>query len=87
MSNNTPAISIVMAVYNAEKYLRETLDSVLNQTFYDFELICVDDGSTDDSICILQEYRQRDERITVLRNEVKSQGAAMARNIGINLGD
>ena len=84
MSNNTPAISIVMAVYNAEKYLRETLDSVLNQTFYDFELICVDDGSTDDSICILQEYRQRDERITVLRNEVKSQGAAMARNIGIN---
>lgn len=85
MSDHTPVISVVMAVYNAENYLRETLDSVLNQTFHDFEVICVDDGSTDDSLCILQEYRQRDNRITVLRNEVKSQGAAMARNIGIDV--
>lgn len=84
MSDNIPAISVVMAVYNAEKYLREALDSVLNQTFRDFEVICVDDGSTDDSLCILQEYKQKDDRITVLKNEIKSQGAAMARNIGID---
>ncbi len=84
MSGHAPAISVVVAVYNAEKYLRETLDSVLNQTFPDFEMICVDDGSTDASLCILQEYGQRDERITVLRNEIESQGAAMARNIGID---
>lgn len=84
MNDYIPVISVVMAVYNAEKYLRETLDSILNQTFRDFEVICVDDGSTDSSLCVLQEYRQRDERITVLRNEIKSQGAAMARNIGID---
>lgn len=84
MSDNVPVISVVMAVYNAEIYLRETLDSILNQTFREIEVICVDDGSTDGSLCILQEYRQNDNRIVVLRNNVESKGAAMARNIGID---
>ncbi len=84
MSDHTPVISVVMAVYNAEMYLREALDSILNQTFREMEVICVDDGSTDDSLSILQEYRQRDERIVILRNDVESKGAAMARNIGVD---
>ena len=52
----TPKISIVMPVYNVEKYLRECLDSVRAQTFADWECICVDDGSTDASATILDEY-------------------------------
>lgn len=83
MNDNAPVISVVIAVYNAEMYLREALDSVLDQTFRKIEVICVDDGSTDDSFCILQEYGQNDDRIVVLRNNIESKGAAMARNIGI----
>lgn len=83
MNRKAPVISVVMAVYNAEMYLRETLDSVLNQTFREIEVICVDDGSSDGSLCILQEYAQRDDRIVVFRNDVESKGAAMARNIGV----
>ena len=49
-------ISIVIPVYNTEKYLRECLDSLLRQTFQDFEIICVNDGSTDGSVEILEEY-------------------------------
>lgn len=84
MNDNAPVISVVMAVYNAEMYLRKALDSILNQTFREIEVLCVNDGSTDDSQCILQEYRQRDDRIVILRNEVESKGAAMARNIGVD---
>lgn len=84
MNEKAPVISVVMAVYNAEMYLREALDSVLDQTFHEIELICVDDGSMDGSLCILQEYAQRDDRIVVLRNDIESKGAAMARNIGVD---
>lgn len=84
MSEKAPVISIVMAVYNAEMYLRQALDSILSQTFREIEVICVDDGSADDSPCILQEYAQRDDRIVVLRNDIESKGAAMARNIGVD---
>ena len=52
----TPAVSIIMPVYNTEKYLREALDSVLAQTMTDIEVLCVDDGSTDSSLEILHEY-------------------------------
>lgn len=84
MSEKAPVISVVMAVYNAEMYLRQALDSILSQTFREIEVICVDDGSADDSPCILQEYTQRDDRIVVLRNDIESKGAAMARNIGVD---
>ena len=50
-------ISIIMPVYNSEKYLRKCLDSIVNQTFKDFELICVNDGSIDNSLNILKEYK------------------------------
>ena len=58
-------ISIVIPVYNTEKYLRECLDSIINQTFQDWEAICVDDGSTDNSLEILREYEKKDKRFRV----------------------
>lgn len=61
----SPAISIFMPVYNGEKYLKRTLDSITNQTFRDFEVICVDDSSTDSSLQILQAYAKQDNRIKV----------------------
>lgn len=57
-----PKISVIIPVYNVEKYLPECIESILNQTFQDFEIICVDDGSTDRSLDILQEYKRKDDR-------------------------
>ncbi len=74
-------ISIVIPVYNTEKYLRECLDSLLRQTFQDFEIICVNDGSTDGSLEILEEYAGKDSRIRLLNQ--KHEGAGSARNAGI----
>ena len=67
MSRNTnPAISVVIPIYNGETYLRETLDSLSQQSFKDFEVICVNDGSTDGSFAILEELALRDTRIKVI---------------------
>lgn len=75
-------ISIVMPLYNAETYLAECLDSILRQTFKEFELLCVNDGSTDGTSEILQMYAARDARIRVLVN-VERRGAAYSRNRGL----
>ena len=64
--NKTPKISVIIPVYNAEKYLRQCLDSVINQTLQDIEIICVDDGSTDNSLNILQEYKKNDSRLYII---------------------
>ena len=56
-----PKVSIVLPVYNVEQYLRETLDSLVNQTLKDIEIICVNDGSTDSSLSILKEYEKMDQ--------------------------
>ena len=72
-------VSIGVPVYNVEAYLRECLDSIMNQTFKDFEVIMVDDGSTDDSFNICQEYVARDNRFKLIHQENK--GLAGARNI------
>ena len=74
-------VSIIIPVYNAEKYLRECLDSLTGQTLKDIEIICVDDGSTDTSLSILEEYKRRDSRIKVLHQQ--NQYAGTARNKGI----
>lgn len=74
-------VSVIIPVYNAEKYLRECLDSVIGQTLQDIEIICVDDGSTDNSLLILQEYAANDKRLKIV--EQANQGAAAARNAGI----
>src|ERR1051325_5151993 len=60
-----PAVSVIMPVYNAERYLREAVQSILNQTFSDFEFLIINDGSTDQSQLILQEYAARDARIVL----------------------
>lgn len=81
-SNQIPAISIVMPVYKAEKYICKCIDSILGQTFKDFELILVDDGSPDNSGLICDEYAKRDKRVIVIHK--KNGGVANARQIGIN---
>ncbi len=75
-------VSIVMPVYNSQKYLPEALNSLLHQSYKNFELICVDDGSTDRSADILSRYADMDSRIIILRQKHSSAGAA--RNIGMD---
>ena len=76
-----PLISVVIPVYNTEQYLSRCLDSALAQTFHDFELICVNDGSTDNSKCILEEYAKKDKRIKIINQS--NQGLSLARNNGL----
>ena len=71
-------ISIIIPVYNSEKYLKKCIDSILNQTYRKLEIICVDDGSTDKSIEILMDYALKDKRIKIYKNEFK--GVSAARN-------
>ena len=77
-----PYFSIIIPVYNVAPYLRECLDSVLAQTFTDWEVICVDDGSTDGSGEILEEYAVKDKRFKVVHQE--NQGVVAARVNGFN---
>ncbi|MBE6073078.1 MAG: glycosyltransferase family 2 protein [Selenomonas ruminantium] len=79
---NRPLLSVVMPVHNPRQYLSPCLDSVLQQTFRDFELIAIDDASTDDSLSILKQYASLDKRLQVMHNE-KSLGAACTRNRGL----
>ena len=79
---NKTDISVIMPIYNGEKYLEETLDSLLKQTYKDFEIICIDDASTDTTRDILQRYRRTDDRIRILKN-AEHAGAAFSRNRGI----
>lgn len=74
-------ISIIVPVFNVEKYLAKCLDSLINQTLQDIEIICVNDGSTDGSLEILEKYAQKDKRIIVLEQPNKGQGTA--RNLGL----
>lgn len=75
-----PIISIIMPLYNKEKYVRKSIESILQQTFEDFELIIIDDGSTDSSLAICQSFN--DSRIHI--TSVKNGGVSKARNIGLD---
>lgn len=75
-------ISLVAALYNAEKYLRDCLDSVAAQTFTDFECLCINDGSTDKTAEIVQEYVDKDPRFKLINQ--KNSGCSVARNTGID---
>ena len=77
-----PKVSVIVPIYNVEKYLRECLDSLINQTLKDIEIICVNDGSFDSSPKILEEYAIKDSRIKVINKENSGYGATM--NLGIN---
>lgn len=79
---NKIKVSVIVPVYNAQAYLRQCLDSILNQTLQEIEIICVDDGSTDESPAILEEYQRRDSRLTVYRQA--NQYAGAARNLGLS---
>ena len=79
--NNQPLLSVIIPVYKVEKYLRRCLDSIVNQTYKNLEIILVDDGSPDNSGKICDEYAQNDKRIKVIHQKNKGQGAA--RNTGI----
>jgi glycosyltransferase involved in cell wall biosynthesis len=81
-SLQSPAISIIVPVYKVEPYLRQCIDSILAQTFPDFELILVDDGSPDNCGAICDEYAAKDNRITVIHQE--NGGLSAARNTGID---
>jgi glycosyltransferase involved in cell wall biosynthesis len=78
-------VSVIITVYNTGKYLRQCLDCVVNQTLRDIEIICVNDGSTDNSLDILNEYAVRDKRIKVINKENEGLGGAPARNLGLTV--
>ena len=78
---NKPLVSVILTVYNRENYLRRSIDSLLNQTLKDWELIAIDDGSDDNSFNILQEYSVKHKRIKVLKH--KNMKLPLSRNRGI----
>lgn len=77
-----PKVSIIVPVYNVEQYLKECLDSIINQTLQDIEILCVNDGATDNSGKILDEYAAKDSRIKVIHKQNEGYGKAM--NIGLD---
>lgn len=79
--SSTPQVSIIIPVYNTEKYLNECLDSIIAQTFKDIEIICVNDGSTDNSLKILESYQKKHKNIKIITQ--KNGGAGKARNTGL----
>lgn len=78
-----PLISVIVPIYNSEKYLSECLDSIIAQTFTDIEIICIDDGSTDGCGEILQQYRRKDERIKIISRQ--NGGVSAARNDALEI--
>ena len=78
----TPKVSIIVPVYNVERYLRQCLDSLVNQTYRNIEIICVNDGATDESGEILTEYAAKDSTIKVISQ--KNAGLSAARNVGFS---
>ena len=83
MQKNQPLVSVIMPVYNSEKYLRESIESVIAQSYTNWELLAVDDGSTDHSISIIKSYSAKDYRIKLFKNESNEHGPGIARNYGI----
>ena len=76
-----PKVSILVPIYNVEKYLRQCLDSIVKQTLQDIEIICINDGSTDSSLNIIEEFADKDERITIINKKNSGYGASM--NMGL----
>lgn len=78
-------VSVIVPVYNAEKYIEQCVESICKQTLQKIEILLVDDSSTDSSLSILQKYAKQDDRITVVENEHTGDGAASARNAGLSI--
>ena len=82
-----PKVSVIVPVYNTEKYLGRCLDSLLNQTLEDIEIILVDDHSTDNSLDIMQAYQEKEPRKIKIAQTKQNSGAGAARNVGLELAD
>ena len=78
-----PKVSVIIPVYQAEKYIKSCIDSILEQSFSDFELLLIDDGSTDQSGAICDNYAQMDKRVKVIHQ--KNAGVSAARNAGLEI--
>ena len=74
-------LSVIVPMYNTEKWIKRCIESILCQSFHDFEIIIIDDGSTDNSLNIVKGYCKRDKRIQCI--STKNQGSAMAKNVGL----
>ena len=81
--NNQPKVTVIVPIYNMERVLRRCLDSLVSQTERDIEIILVDDGSTDNSADICEEYAGRDDRLRIVRK--KNGGICSARNAGLDI--
>ena len=84
---NTPKVSVVIPCYNVEKYLHQCLDSVVNQTLKELEIICVNDGSKDSTLAIIQEYAARDDRIRIVDKPNGGYGESMNRGFDLATGE
>lgn len=84
MSENNSLVSIIMPAYNSEKYIGKAIESVLAQTYNNWELIVIDDASKDNTLDIINDYRKKDSRIKLFQNKVNT-GVSATRNIGIEL--
>ena len=82
-NSKQPLISIIVCVYNTEKYIAKCLQSICAQTYANIEIIVVNDGSTDKTAMIINEWQEKDERIVLVQQENK--GLAVARNVGLKL--
>ena len=81
MTKPQPKVSILIPCYNVEKYLHQCIDSILAQTLKDIEIICINDGSTDNTLAILQSYAKRDDRIKIIDKINSGYGHSM--NMGL----
>ena len=82
-NSKQPLISIIVCVYNTEKYIAKCLKSICAQTYANIEIIVVNDGSTDKTAMIINEWQEKDERIVLVQQENK--GLAVARNVGLDI--
>lgn len=81
-ANSGPKVSVIVPVFNVQQFLSKCLKSIINQTIADIEIICINDGSTDNSLKILEKFAAKDNRIRIISQE--NQGLSVARNVGIN---
>ena len=81
--NMQPLISIIIPVYNSEKFILKTLQSIIDQNYPNWEAICIDDCSSDESVILIEKLMKKDERIKLIKNEL-NYGPAKSRNIGLH---
>ena len=86
MLKDKPYVSVVMSVFNGEKYIRESVESILYQSFSDFEFIIIDDGSTDNTLSILKKYEKKDFRVRLISRENKGLVASLNQAVDLSVG-